>query len=209
MNDAPCRDCVSREVGCHAGCERYKTYADGRKQALKNRYTACLEGTSKKAQSRALVGVSAKGAKRRLIMQLTEADKRTLLDTRKKRKVYMRTEEAYEEEKAAYLTAQKLTGMPSGSSSGAGLEAYVIRRDKAFEALQAASMAYLTAISAALEVIDKIVLQIETLEKVSRVREFCKAYFIEGLSVTEATARQGLAESTGWAYKREIIGDLQ
>lgn len=142
-------------------------------------------------------------------MQLTEADKRTLLDTRKKRKAYMRTEEAYEEEKAAYLTAQKLTGMPSGSSSGAGLEAYVIRRDKAFEALQAASMAYLTAISEALEVIDKIVLQIETLEKVSRVREFCKAYFIEGLSVTEATARQGLAESTGWAYKREIIGDLQ
>lgn len=142
-------------------------------------------------------------------MQLTEADKRTLLDTRKKRKAYMRTEEAYEEEKAAYLMAQKLTGMPSGSSSGAGLETYVMRRDKAFEALQAASMAYLTAISAALEVIDKIVLQIETLEKVSRVREFCKAYFIEGLSVAEATARQGLAESTGWAYKREIVGDLQ
>ena len=142
-------------------------------------------------------------------MQLTEVDKRTLLDTRKKRKAYMRTEEAYEEEKDAYLTAQKLTGMPSGSSSGAGLEAYVIRRDKAFEALQAASMAYLTAISAALEVIDKIVLQIETREKVSRVRECCKAYFIEGLSVAEATARQGLAESTGWAYKREIIGDLQ
>lgn len=143
-------------------------------------------------------------------MQLTEADKRTLLDTRKKHKAYVRTEEAYEEEKAAYLAAQKLTGMPSGSSSSAaGLEVYVIRRDKAFEALQAASMAYLTAISAALEVIDKIVLQIETLEKVSRVREFCKAYFIEGLSVTEATARQGLAESTGWAYKREIIGDLQ
>lgn len=166
-------------------------------------------GDEQKAQSRALVKVSEKDAKRRLMMQLTEADKRTLLDTRKKRKAYVRTEEAYEEEKAAYLTAQKLTGMPSGSSSGAGLEAYVIRRDKAFEALQVASMAYLTAISAALEVIDKIVLQIETLEKVSRVREFCKAYFIEGLSVTEATARQGLAESTGWAYKREIIGDLQ
>ena len=45
MNDAPCRDCASREVGCHAGCERYKTYADGRKTALENRYTACLEGT--------------------------------------------------------------------------------------------------------------------------------------------------------------------
>ena len=136
-------------------------------------------------------------------MQLTEADKRTLLDTRKKRKAYVRTEEAYEEEKAAYLTAQKLTGMPSGSPSGAGLEAYVMRRDKA------ASMAYFTAIYAALDVIDKIIMQIETPEKVSRVREFCKAYFVEGLSVTEATARQGLAESTGWAYKREIIGDLQ
>lgn len=48
MNDAPCRDCVSREVGCHAGCERYKTYADGRKQALENRYTACIEGTGRK-----------------------------------------------------------------------------------------------------------------------------------------------------------------
>ena len=47
-------------------------------------------------------------------MQLTEADKRTLLDTRKKRKAYVRTEEAYEEEKAAYLTAQKLTGIPTG-----------------------------------------------------------------------------------------------
>lgn len=30
------------------GCERYKAYADGRKRALENRYTACLEGTSKK-----------------------------------------------------------------------------------------------------------------------------------------------------------------
>lgn len=48
MNDAPFRDCASREVGCHAGCERYKAYADGRKQALENRYTACLEGTSRK-----------------------------------------------------------------------------------------------------------------------------------------------------------------
>lgn len=142
-------------------------------------------------------------------MQLTEADKRTLLDTRKKHKAYVRMEEAYEEEKAAYLTAQKLTGMPSGSPSGAGLEAYVMRRDKAFEALQAASMAYFTAIYAAMDVIDKIIMQIETPEKVGRVREFCKAYFVEGLSVTEATARQGLAESTGWAYKREIIGDLQ
>lgn len=48
MNDAPYRDCANREVGCHAGCERYKAYADGRKQALENRYTACLEGTSRK-----------------------------------------------------------------------------------------------------------------------------------------------------------------
>lgn len=142
-------------------------------------------------------------------MELTETDKRTLLDTRKKQKAHERAEERYDEAKAAYLTAQKITGMPSGSSSGAGLELYVTRKDKAFEALQDASMAYLTAISAALEVIDKIVLQIETLEKVSRVREFCKAYFIEGLSVREAASRQGLAESTGWMYRREIIGDLQ
>ena len=32
------------------------------------------------------------------MMQLTEADKRTLLDTRKKCKAYVRTVEAYEEE---------------------------------------------------------------------------------------------------------------
>ena len=48
MNDAPCRGCESREVGCHAACEAYKAYANGRKQALENRYTACLEGTSRK-----------------------------------------------------------------------------------------------------------------------------------------------------------------
>lgn len=33
VNDAPCRDCASREVGYHAGCERYKAYADRRKKA--------------------------------------------------------------------------------------------------------------------------------------------------------------------------------
>lgn len=48
MNDAPCRGCASREVGCHAGYEAYKAYADRRKQALENRYMACLEGTSRK-----------------------------------------------------------------------------------------------------------------------------------------------------------------
>lgn len=48
VNDAPCRDCASREVGCHAGCERYKAYADGRKTALENRYTAFIEGTGRK-----------------------------------------------------------------------------------------------------------------------------------------------------------------
>lgn len=48
MTDAPCHDCASREVGCHAGCERYKAYAERREQALENRYTACLEGTSRK-----------------------------------------------------------------------------------------------------------------------------------------------------------------
>ena len=48
MNDAPCRDCASREVGCHAACEAYKAYADRRKQALENHYTACLKGTSRK-----------------------------------------------------------------------------------------------------------------------------------------------------------------
>lgn len=48
VNDAPCRGCVSREVGCHAGSEKYKAYADGRKTALENRYTACIEGAGRK-----------------------------------------------------------------------------------------------------------------------------------------------------------------
>jgi hypothetical protein len=48
VDDAPCRDCVSREVGCHAGCERYKAYTNRRKTVLENRYTACLEGTGRK-----------------------------------------------------------------------------------------------------------------------------------------------------------------
>lgn len=48
MNDAPCRDCVSREVGCHAGCERYKAYDAGRKAISRNRFEACLGGTSAK-----------------------------------------------------------------------------------------------------------------------------------------------------------------
>ena len=30
------------------GCEGYKAYADERKTALENRYTACLEGTGRK-----------------------------------------------------------------------------------------------------------------------------------------------------------------
>lgn len=29
VNDAPCRDCASRTVGCHAGYERYKAYVGG------------------------------------------------------------------------------------------------------------------------------------------------------------------------------------
>lgn len=37
MNDAPCRDCVSREVGCHAGCERYKAYEEWRERVRQNR----------------------------------------------------------------------------------------------------------------------------------------------------------------------------
>lgn len=37
MNDAPCRDCASREVGCHAGCERYKAYEERRERVRQNR----------------------------------------------------------------------------------------------------------------------------------------------------------------------------
>lgn len=48
MNDAPCRDCVSREVGCHAGCERYKAYADGREKVRQNRQDFIIERTGEK-----------------------------------------------------------------------------------------------------------------------------------------------------------------
>ena len=48
MNDAPCRDCTSREVGCHAGCERYKAYADGRERVRQNRQDFCIERTGEK-----------------------------------------------------------------------------------------------------------------------------------------------------------------
>lgn len=46
MNDAPCRDCVSREVGCHAGCEKYKAYAEQRERVRQNRQDFCIERTS-------------------------------------------------------------------------------------------------------------------------------------------------------------------
>lgn len=48
MIDSPCHGCGGHAVGCHAACESYKAYADGRKQALENRYTACIEGTGRK-----------------------------------------------------------------------------------------------------------------------------------------------------------------
>lgn len=37
MNDAPCRDCASREVGCHAGCEkrRHQRWLDYEKRKSK------------------------------------------------------------------------------------------------------------------------------------------------------------------------------
>ena len=40
MNDAPCRDCASREA--------YKAYDAGRKAISRNRFEACLGGTSAK-----------------------------------------------------------------------------------------------------------------------------------------------------------------
>lgn len=50
MNDAPCRDCVSREVGCHAGCERYKAYADGRERVRQNRQDFIIERTTNESR---------------------------------------------------------------------------------------------------------------------------------------------------------------
>lgn len=141
-------------------------------------------------------------------MTLTNEDKQALLDVRKKKDSFRRAEERYKDAQGAYLSAQKLTGMPSGSSSGAGLEMYVDRVDKALSDLTAANLAYTVAIAAANEVIDKIVVQVE-LERVERMRNFCKAYFIDCLGVREAAIQQGMAESTGWAYRREVVGNMK
>ena len=50
MNDAPCRDCVSREVGCHAGCERYKAYAEQREKVRQNRQDFIIERTTNESR---------------------------------------------------------------------------------------------------------------------------------------------------------------
>lgn len=52
MNDAPCRDCVSREVGCHADARdtRRMRTEDGAGKPLHSLYRR----HGKKAQSRAL-----------------------------------------------------------------------------------------------------------------------------------------------------------
>lgn len=142
-------------------------------------------------------------------MVLTDADKQALMDVRKKKRILDFADERYKDAKELYLKAQTIDGMPKGSTSGAGLEIYVMRRDKALEEFTAAQMAYLSAVAKAHTVIDKIVMQIDTLEKVSRIREFCKAYFIEGKSVRKAALEQGIAESTAWGYKREIVGEMK
>lgn len=50
MNNAPCRDCVSREVGCHAGCERYKAYAERRERVRQNRHDFIIERTTNESR---------------------------------------------------------------------------------------------------------------------------------------------------------------
>ena len=50
MNDAPCRDCTSREVGCHAGCERYKAYAEQREKVRQNRQDFIIERTTNESR---------------------------------------------------------------------------------------------------------------------------------------------------------------
>nr|DAG21266.1 MAG TPA: hypothetical protein [Caudoviricetes sp.] len=52
MNNAPCRDCASREVGCHAGCERYKAYADQRERVRQNRQDFIIERTTNESRQR-------------------------------------------------------------------------------------------------------------------------------------------------------------
>ena len=50
MNDAPCRDCASREVGCHAGFERSKAYAEQRERVRQNRQDFIIERTTNESR---------------------------------------------------------------------------------------------------------------------------------------------------------------
>lgn len=42
---APCKDCARREIGCHASCEEYLCYFNGRKEYNQARHNAvCANG---------------------------------------------------------------------------------------------------------------------------------------------------------------------
>lgn len=37
---APCKDCVNRDIGCHSTCDKYKKFADDRKEYVR-KVNAC------------------------------------------------------------------------------------------------------------------------------------------------------------------------
>lgn len=37
MNDAPCKGCADRHVGCHSGCEKYKKFREPFDAAMRER----------------------------------------------------------------------------------------------------------------------------------------------------------------------------
>ena len=67
MNDAPCRDCASREVGLSRGMREIQDVCRPAKASVGKPLYGLPRGDEQKTQSRALVEVSEKDAKRRLM----------------------------------------------------------------------------------------------------------------------------------------------
>ncbi len=63
MNDAPCRDCTSREVGCHAGMREIQGVCRRQEDSAGKPLHGLPRGNGQKAQSRTLGKISEKGEK--------------------------------------------------------------------------------------------------------------------------------------------------
>ena len=61
MNDAPCRDCASREVGCHAGMREIQGVCGRTEDGAGKPLHSLYRRHGQKAKSRALGEISKKG----------------------------------------------------------------------------------------------------------------------------------------------------